>query len=132
MRGQSALETLVTVSALLVFSVPVVLLVLSASALRLEDLSVFQGQTSVQQLSDSINEVYLQGNGSSRSILVQLPSNTRNLTVSGNSLTLYLSTQNGVYALSHPLLANASEYIISRSGLVNMEISMEGNTVVIR
>ncbi|MFA5077529.1 MAG: hypothetical protein WC488_03835 [Candidatus Micrarchaeia archaeon] len=132
MKGQSALETLVTVSTLLIFTVPMVLLVLSASGLRLEDLSVFHARTTVQQIADTVNEVYLQGDGSTRTILVQLPSNTKSLNISGSSVVIYLSTQSGVYEISHPILANASSFSLSRSGLTKMDVKMEHGVVVIQ
>lgn len=129
-KGQTSFEMLVSLAALLAFSVPVVLLVLSSSQLRLEDLSVFHGRTSVQQLSDAINEVYLEGAGSQRTLLVELPSNTQNLTFSGNTVTLYLSTQNGVYQISHPVFAAVKPSFISRTGLANIRMAVDQNRQV--
>lgn len=132
MRGQTAFEMLVTVATLLAFSVPIVLLALSSSNIRLEDLSLFHGRSTVQQLSDSINEVYLQGEGAKRSIILDLPSNTKNLTISGNTVTLLLSTTSGQYEISHPILADTNNYSIQRTGMTNVVMIMQGGKVIVQ
>lgn len=129
MKAQSMFEMFVTVTMLLAFTVPIILLVISSSQLRLEDLSVFHGRTAVQQLSDTINEVYLEGPGSKRSFLIDLPSNTQNLTFSGNTVTLYLATESGPYQISHPIFANVTYFTIRKSGLAQVNLIMENQQV---
>lgn len=131
-KAQSSFEMFVTVATFLAFSVPVILAVLAASQLRLEDLSLVHGATTVQLLSDDINEVYLQGNGARRSVLLDLPSATRNITVSDGMVVLYLKTSSGPYEISHPIIANASYFSESRSGLTNIVLTMEGGQVVLQ
>ncbi len=122
----------VTIVALLTFTLPIIFLIMSSSQLRLEDLSVFHGRTTVQQLSDTINEAYLQGNGSVRTLVLDLPSNTKNLTVSGSEVTLYLITETGPYEISHAIFANASNFTLIGSGLRNVNIRMVGTGVVLQ
>ncbi|VVB98029.1 Uncharacterised protein [uncultured archaeon] len=132
MKGQSAFEMLVSVATLLAFSLPIVLLAFSISHLGLEDLSLFHSRSTVQLVSDSINEVYLQGGDARRTVLIDLPSNAMNLTVSGNSITIYLSTASGPYAVSHPLLADAGNFTSMGAGLKQLSISANGTRVVLR
>lgn len=133
MKAQSSFETLVTVATFLLFTIPIVLLVLSSSSLRLEDLSISHARTSAQQLSDTINTVYLEGNQSKRSILIELPANAENLTILGSakSVIIYLNTESGPYEISHSVFANVSDFSISRSGLTPLTIEMNNSQVVV-
>ncbi len=132
LKGQSSLEMLVTVAALLAYSLPIVLLVFSFSYMKLEDVALTQGRATVQQLSDGVNSVYLQGEGARHSMLIDLPSGTRNLTVSGKTITLYISATGGTYSISHPIFANASSFTISdRVGLIKITMRMEGGQVIL-
>lgn len=132
MKGQSAFEMLVTVATFIAYIVPVVLLVFSSSQLQLEDLTIMNGRAVVQQLSDTMNTVYLAGDGAKQSILLDLPSNTKNLTVSGSTVTLYLTTSSGVYEISHPIFANASAFAVSgKSGLIKMVLKMSNGKVIL-
>jgi hypothetical protein len=131
MKGQSAFEMLVSVATLLAFSLPIVLLALSMSHLGLEDLSLFHSRSTVQMVSDSINEVHLQGGDAKRTILIDLPSNALNLTVSGNMVTIYLSTGSGPYAVSHPILPTAANFTSAGAGLKQLSIRANGSTGVV-
>ncbi len=132
LKAQSAFEMFVSVATLLAFSVPIVLLALSSSGLRLEDLSLSHGKASVQQLVDNINEVYLEGNGSKRTMVLNLPFNCKNLTVSGNLVTIYLSTSMGMYEISEPVFANVGDFSVSRTGLVSVSAKMESGRVMLQ
>lgn len=131
MRGQVAFETLVTVAAFLAFSLPIVLLLMSLSGLKLEDLSHFHAKGTVQHFSDTINAVYLEGENATRSIILNIPSNARNLTVLNNTVTLKLITSNGQYEVSQPLFANVSDFSNSNKGLIRITIKMENGIIKI-
>lgn len=132
MKAQSSFEMLVSVATLLAYTIPLVLLLFSLTQLRLEDISISSGRATVQQLSDTINEVHLQGAHAKRSLILDLPSNSQNLSVSGNSIILRLSTTSGPYEISHPVLANVSDFSISsRSGLINIIVKTNGTQVVL-
>ncbi len=132
MKAQSSFEMLVTVATFLAFSMPIILAALAASQLKVEDFSLFHGRTLVQYLSDNVNDVYLQGNGAKRTILLDFPPNSKNLTVFNHTITLYLASSNGVYEISHPFFANVSDFNVSRTGIANINISMEEGQVKIR
>ncbi len=132
MKAQSSFEMLVTVATMLAYSIPIILMVFSMSTLRLEDTAILHATATVQQLADTINDVYLQGSPAKRSILIDLPSSTRNLTVSGNTVTLYMYSSGGPYEISHPIIANATDFSISgKSGLMPLTVRMNGTMVVL-
>lgn len=129
-KGQTAFETFVTVMMFIAFTVPVALLLLSTSNLKLEHTTLFHARTTTQQFADSINEVYLQGDGAVRNIILNIPSNTKNLSVSNNTVTLFLRVADGEYAISHPFFANAGDFNISdRVGLMPITIKMQNGAV---
>jgi hypothetical protein len=124
MRGQSAFETLVTVGVMLAFTLPIVLLMLSASNLRLEDTSLLHGQATVQQISDTINEVYLQGPGAKRTMLIEMPATSKSLNISNRQVVMSLTSNGGEHEISHSLLTDAGPYYISTTGLTKIEITV--------
>lgn len=131
-KGQSSFEMFVTVGAFLLFILPIILILLALSQAGLENLSLMSGHSTVQRLSDSINEVYLQGDGARRSILLDLPPNSKSLAVGNHSAVLYLSTSSGQYEISHPVFANVSDFSTTKSGLVDLMIMCNGTTVMLK
>ncbi len=132
MKGQSAFEMFITVATLMAFSVPIILLATSTSHLKLEDVSLVHGRSLVQQVADGMNEVYLQGDGAERTLLLDLPSNTQNITITESTVTLYLSTNEGTYSITHPIFANTTYYSSSSTGLMTMVLRMGNGKVKVR
>ena len=137
MKAQSSFELLVSVGAFLLFMVPMVFLMLSASQGGLETLSVYSSRNVVQSLSDNLNEVYLQGDGAKRSIILDIPTNARKIYVGNHTATISIMTSSGIYEVSHPFFANVSEFNISSStrsisGLTAVILTMNNGKVEIR
>ncbi|MEW6528816.1 MAG: hypothetical protein AB1391_02925 [Candidatus Micrarchaeota archaeon] len=129
MKAQSSFEVLITVAILIAFSIPIILAALAISQLRLDDFSLSHGKATVQYLSDNINEVYLEGNASKRTILLDFPSNTKNLTISNHTIILYLTSSSGVYEISHPFFADTTDFSIAKRGIASVVLSMNNGKV---
>jgi|GEM_PF-1051413 len=111
-RGQAAVETLVTIGMILVFVIPILLVLLVGAQARFESLSHVQSNSAINIIADSINEVYMEGPSASKVVMVNLPSNTKNLTIANNEVTLTLETRSGPTDMSTPyfgVVANEGE-----------------------
>lgn len=110
MKGQSSVETLVTLGMVLAFTIPVLLLLLVASQYGTENSSIYQAQVSSHMVADVMNDVYIQGNGAERQILINLPGNADSIEVtsegdSGGEVIISLSVSGGKYAAVSPTFA---------------------------
>ena len=94
-KGQSAMETMVTVGMILVFVIPILLLLLVGSQARFESLSQVQGSSVVRIIADSINEVYVEGPRASKVAVVNFPTNTQSILIRENEVVLTLETTSG-------------------------------------
>ena len=123
LRGQSSMELLVTFSTVLVFTVPVLLLLLTVSQYGFERSSVVQADSSARVIADNLNELAAQGEGAKRELLLNLPSNTKYLNISRGEVVIGVSLSTGIYEAAAPFYANVSvPYDVAISGLYPLSI----------
>lgn len=108
MKGQAATEMLVTIGMVLIFIIPILLLLLVVAQLRFESLSEVQGSSAIRIIGDSINEVYIEGPGATKVVVVNLPTNTKNLTLTEKEITITLESRSGDSDLVVPFFGNVS------------------------
>jgi hypothetical protein len=94
-KGQAATETMVTIGMILVFVIPILLLLLVGAQARFESLSHVQASSVVRVIADSINEVYVEGPGASKVVVINVPTNTQFLNITENEVVLRLETRSG-------------------------------------
>ena len=90
MRGQAATEYLVLAGFALAFILPLAFLFLSASGSELGKTSISQARIATSAIADEAGEVYLQGNNSKKTILVNYPEGIVNGTVEGGLVVLLI------------------------------------------
>jgi len=136
MRGQAALELLVTVAIILAFTIPVVFLLMTVAQYGYEDTAITQADASARMLADNINDVYWQGTQAKRSILISLPANTKEIRISGNEVVITVVTSSGEYETVSPVFAQVEDTELKKdvSGLIdlNLQVSSEGKVEVWR
>lgn len=128
MKGQTSLELLVTVGVVIAFTIPVLFLLLSATSIGFEDTSKAQADATARTLADAMNSVYSQGEGTSRLILVNAPSNTQEILLEDNEVVVKIVTSNGVFESASPTIAKirgGSQSIGKKTGL--FQILIENN-----
>ncbi|MFA6530919.1 MAG: hypothetical protein WCT31_04265, partial [Candidatus Micrarchaeia archaeon] len=113
MKGQSSVETLITLGMVMAFTIPVLLLLLVASQYGTENSSIYQAQVSSHMLADTMNDVYIQGSGAERFILLNLPGNTDSIEVTEKGeVIVTLKVSSGAYTAVSPTFA---EQVLSGS-----------------
>lgn len=118
-KGQSAMETMVTIGMILVFVIPILLLLLVGSQARFESLSQVQGSSVVRIIADSINEVYVEGPTASKVAVVNFPTNTQSILIRENEVVLTLETTSGPTDISTSFFGDINEtelYLETPSG----------------
>ena len=123
MKGQAATETLVTIGMILVFVTPILLVLLVGAQAEFESLSHVQASSAVRIIADSINEVYLEGPGASKLVIVNIPSNAESLNISNNEVTLMLQTRYGYTDITTSYFGDTNETsqeIVATSGKAPM------------
>lgn len=131
-KGQASVEMLVTLGLILVFTIPILMLLLVSSQYGAENYAIQQAQASSHMLADSINDVYIQGDGASKIVLANFPGNTEDVFVSKEKeviVRIKLGNGNNYDAVS-PVFANISETpLIHTKGLLQFNITNEDGTV---
>jgi hypothetical protein len=107
-KGQAATEMLVTIGMVLIFIIPILLLLLVVAQLRFETLSEVQGSSAIRIMADSVNEIYLEGPGATKVVVVNLPTNTKNLSITENEVIITLETRSGENQLVVPFFGNVT------------------------
>jgi hypothetical protein len=69
-KGQSAIETITILGFIILFSIPLLFILTS---LNKEEAVILQARSSVKQLADTANSVYIQGKDASQIISVAMP-----------------------------------------------------------
>lgn len=95
MKGQVATETLVLAGFIIAFSVPIIFMLYAATNMRTEDVAMEQAGVTTKALVDEANELWVQGNGSARIVLVNFPDRLKNITVEGREIVFTLDTSKG-------------------------------------
>lgn len=97
--GQASIESLTLLGFVIMFSIPLIMLITTINS---DDVAVDQAKTTVQILSDAVNTVYIQGDGSQKVVLVAYPKLEAatvhdSITIGGVSeIVLTVKTQNGM------------------------------------
>lgn len=136
MKGQASVETLTTLGMVIAFTVPILLLMLSASQYGAETTAVYQTQSSARVIADTINDVFVQGSGASKQILVNLPGNTESIEFNGKEVVIIMNLQNGKYNAVTPVFADGiveTQTVEQVNGLVPLTIrNIDGKIEVIK
>lgn len=130
MRAQVSLELLVTLGVVVAFTIPVVLLLLSLSQIGLENATLVQADGSARALADSINEIYAEGSGAKRTVLLSLPISTQVLHIGNREVTIVIETESGEYHAVAPLFASVEETTLEKRGLVALELNVNADQEV--
>ena len=129
MKGQTALEYLIVASFVIAAIIPVFFysLVYSSDSIRLS-----QAQDAVNSISKVADFVYSFGEGSSYTVLVTLPENIENSTVSKNVLSLKLKTSSGLSDVIAITKASLNGTLPKTSGVYKILLNMTGASVTIK
>ncbi|MFH1306255.1 MAG: hypothetical protein ABIH83_01180 [Candidatus Micrarchaeota archaeon] len=84
--GQAAVETLMILGIALVFIIPLVLIFYSSTTLKIQTLNQMQAKAMAQHISDTAGEVWYEGYGARRTILVNYPDGIMDVSLSGNEI----------------------------------------------
>lgn len=134
LRGQAAVETLATVGLVLLLLVPILLLLLVGAQVRFGDLANVQANAAARVMSDSINEVWIEGPGSSKVAVVNLPSNLVDVSFTGNEVVMTLQSGSGQTQVTYPYFGKLAEAdqdanITERRGLMAIRFYNEAGEV---
>ena len=135
-KGQASTEALISIGFLIVFLVPMVLFLFVAAQTKYSELAQLQAESSVNLLADTINEVYLEGPGARKQIVVSVPAHTQYLEVRDSGLViLSLSGYGGQNeTISSPFFApfHGTYQITSRQGNIPLAVSCtsQGDIVI--
>jgi len=108
-KGQASIEMLSTVGIVLLLLMPLVMLLLVGAQVKFEALSQIQASSAARLIADSINEVYIEGQGATKVALVNLPSNTQSIAFTQNEVVVSLATSSGTTQVTYPFFGNISE-----------------------
>lgn len=108
LRGQVSMEMLITVGIIIAFTIPVILLLLTVSQLGYESSMLTQADSAAKTLADNINELFIQGPGSKKTVIIAFPINMQSLSIQQKEVVIKLNTSNGLYEAVSPIFANAS------------------------
>ncbi len=112
LKAQASMEMLITVGMMMAFVVPISLLLLSASSQNFEEVSKHQAYVTVQKIAHAVNSVYLEGEGSSKNVLLNIPSNTKSVEIRSSEIIIVLNTKSGEYDVSYPLIPSTDEITV--------------------
>lgn len=104
LKAQISLEMLMTLGIVLAFTVPVVALLFSLSQAGLEKTATVQAEAGARTLADAVNEVSLEGTYAKRTVFLNLPAGTRNVSVRNSEVSVAIETSSGAYDAVSPLL----------------------------
>ncbi|MDE1798043.1 MAG: hypothetical protein KGH63_01395 [Candidatus Micrarchaeota archaeon] len=110
-KGQSAVETMITVAVALAFILPMVILFLSSTSIRTQSLAITQAQGVAQQIADTAGEVWYAGNGSRKTLLVHYPDRLLNISLGGDTLLQSCPPAHGMAGTAQQM-QNASREVV--------------------
>ncbi|VVB99633.1 Uncharacterised protein [uncultured archaeon] len=108
MKGQSATETLVLAGFALAFILPLVFLFLSSSNSELGKTGIAQAKISARTIADEAGEIYLQGAGAQKTILVNFPEGIRNASVENGLVVLSIDADSRTQDIVASTFANVT------------------------
>jgi len=95
LKAQSAVEYVVIVGIALIILIPLWLNVNTQMGIVRTELQSTYAQQAVAKIRGAADAVYVQGQPAQFTILVNFPDNVRNVTVSGNEISMRLTTSAG-------------------------------------
>jgi uncharacterized protein (UPF0333 family) len=116
LRGQATTEMLVLTGFAIVFIVPLAFLFLSASNEEMAKSSLMQAKASVRAIADSAGEVYLQGAGARKDVVVNYPQGVVNASVENGMVVLTLDTDSGEQDIVSATFANMTGNLAGKRG----------------
>lgn len=130
------METLVLAGFALAFMVPLILLFLSTSGNELNKTALSQAKVTARTISDEAGEIYLQGPGAKKTILVNYPSGVLNGSAEGGIIMLSLELDGRQQDVVSTTFANISGNLSGRrtAGLqqIDLQYNDTGNFVSVR
>ncbi|MFA5049681.1 MAG: hypothetical protein WC501_01605 [Candidatus Micrarchaeia archaeon] len=135
MKGQSSFELFTTVAIMMAFLVPAVLLFFAISSQNLEETSKLQSDVVLRKIAHSINNVYLGGENTTKSILVNLPSNAKSLNITNEEVLIVLEISGKEFQSSYPLILPKNKMIgelnTNKKGLFWIKIEHKVNQIIV-
>jgi hypothetical protein len=134
LKGQASVEMLATVGLVMLLLVPILILLLVGAQVRFEDLASVQASASARVMSDSINEVWVEGQGSSKVAVVNLPSSLEEISFTGNEVVLTLRSGGAQTQVTYPYFGKLAdddqdEKITDKRGLMAIRFYNDGGVV---
>ena len=108
-KGQAATESLVLLGFIIALSIPIALLLFANANIQSENVAITQAKISTRAIVDSANEVWAQGEGANRVILINYPSKLLGINVSEREVTFVLDSSQGGMEVSSLGFANMSD-----------------------
>ena len=105
MKGQTSLELLVTVGIVIAFTLPVLFLLLSFTSIGYEDTTKAQADAAARTLADAMNSVYSQGPGAKKTVLLNVPASTQDISASDGEVVVRIRTSGGTFEAVSPTFA---------------------------
>lgn len=90
MKGQAATESILMAGFVIAFTIPILVLLYSAVNLRGEQTALSQARLSAKSIADYAGELYVQGDGSTRIVLVNYPPSLRNIIIGEHEVVFWL------------------------------------------
>ncbi len=135
MKGQSSFELFTTVGIMMAFLVPAVLLFFAISSENLEETSKLQSDVTLRKIAHSINNAYLGGDGTIKSILVNIPSNAKSLNITNKEVLIVLEISGKEFESSYPLILDEEDVFFGlntdKKGLFWIEIENRENQIIV-
>jgi len=132
LHGQAAMEMLVLVGFALVFIIPLALLLLSLSGTELGKTALSQAKISARSIANEAGEVYLQGPGAKKSIVVNYPEGITGAKLEGGLVVLSMESDGRLSDIVSSTFANISGNLSGkRTGLqrINLVYASPGDYV---
>lgn len=124
---------LVMVGFALIFIIPLALLLLSLSGTELGKTSLSQAKISARSIANEAGEIYLQGPGAKKSIVVNYPEGMKNASIEGGLVVLSIEADGRLQDVVSFTFANISGNLSGKrtSGLqrINLEYVQSGDFV---
>ena len=130
-RAQSAIENLIMVGFALAFILPLAFLFLSSTGGQSAKTSIDQAQVTARTIADTSGEIYLQGLGAKKTLLVNYPDGVVNASVSNGVVVLSLFVDDRRLDIPGTTFANLSGDLSGKrnQGLQRINIENMGNYV---
>lgn len=134
MKGQTSLELLVTVGIVIAFTLPVLFLLLSFTSIGYEDTTKAQADAAARTLADAMNSVYAQGPGAQKTILLNVPASTQDISASDGEVVVRIRTSGGAFEAVSPTFAQigADAELGMKSGLFVVVVENVNGKVELR